>query len=161
MCLIEPAKTRHICTKYTRSENGNFLVQYLPQTSSVNFTCILNILSIYQINFSSTAVFNEKVKVQKISQILCADMPCFHRPGHNIHPWKSVYLYVFMYRTIKKIGSKKTFDKLQQFAKFIINFTNSTTFPMQTDFNLPKIFYQTPYNPYSLNLLLPEIFTIR
>ena len=75
-----------------------------------------------------------------------------------------VYLCVFMYHTIKKIGSKKTFDKfgkLQQFAKFIINFTNSTTFPMQTDFNLPKIFYQTPYNPYSLNLLLPEIFTIR
>ena len=107
MCLIEPAKTRHICTKYTRSENGNFLVQYLPQTSSVNFMCILNILSIYQINFSSTAVFNEKVKVQKISQILCADMPCFHRPGHNIHPWKSVYLYVFMYRTIKKLAVKK------------------------------------------------------
>ena len=69
----------------------------------------------------------------------------------------------FMYCTIKTLAVKNfdKFGKLQQFVKFFINFTNFIRFPMQTDFNLPNIFHQTPYNPYSLNFLPPKISTIR
>ena len=35
-----PAKTGHICTNYTCSENGTFLDLHLRYSYSVNFPCI-------------------------------------------------------------------------------------------------------------------------
>ena len=50
------------------------------------------------------------------------------------------------------------FGKLEHFAKFLPIFTIFITFPMQMNFNLPKLFLQTSYIPYSPNLFTAKVF---